>query len=356
MKKLYNESIKLIKSQQLESGAWYASPEFSVYSYCWFRDGSYIAYSMDVAGEFEAAEGFHNWALAILSEKTDQMSQAMHVLKETGDVPEKLVLHTRYLENGLEGEMEWENHQLDGLGTWLWAFNEHRKRASAPIHKDAKRIVENLAQYLIHFWRYPCYDLWEEYGDKIHFYTLSTILAGLKAAEDITKAGYSEATEEIKKYLFDHFVSEKHFTKFGGDSRVDASMVAALVPYTVFGLDTPYMLNTLEKIKKELYINGGVHRYVDDTYYGGGLWVLLTAWLGWYEAEQGNVDSAAKLCQWIEAQADKDFHLPEQVTEHLLDASMLNPWIEKWGKPAQPLLWSHAMYLILCNSISAPLL
>jgi hypothetical protein len=27
-----------------------------------------------------------------------------------------------------------------------------------------------------------------------------------------------------------------------------------------------------------------VRRYLGDSYYGGGNWILLTAWLGWYRA------------------------------------------------------------------------
>jgi hypothetical protein len=26
---------------------------------------------------------------------------------------------------------------------------------------------------------------------------------------------------------------------------------------------------------------------------------------------------------------------------------MVEPWIERWGPSAKPLLWSHAMYLIM---------
>jgi len=28
---------------------------------------------------------------------------------------------------------------------------------------------------------------------------------------------------------------------------------------------------------------------------------------------------------------------------------MVQPWIDKWGPVATPLLWSHAMYLILTD-------
>lgn len=37
---------------------------------------------------------------------------------------------------------------------------------------------------------------------------------------------------------------------------------------------------------------GGVHRFPEDTYYGGGEWLLLSCWLGWYNASVGRGDDA----------------------------------------------------------------
>jgi hypothetical protein len=35
----------------------------------------------------------------------------------------------------------------------------------------------------------------------------------------------------------------------------------------------------------------------------------------------------------------------------MLAPNNLKPWLKKWGKVANPLLWSHAMYIILVNAI-----
>jgi GH15 family glucan-1,4-alpha-glucosidase len=48
----------------------------------------------------------------------------------------------------------------------------------------------------------------------------------------------------------------------------------------------------------------------------------------------------------VRAQALPNGDLPEQVTGHAQDASMVEPWVRRWGQVATPLLWSHAMYLI----------
>jgi GH15 family glucan-1,4-alpha-glucosidase len=79
--------------------------------------------------------------------------------------------------------------------------------------------------------------------------------------------------------------------------------------------------------------------------------VLLTAWLGWYYVEIGEQARARQLLTWVEAQADEEGNLPEQIPQTLNDPPMLQPWVEKWGPIACPLLWSHAMYLILLHAL-----
>jgi isomaltose glucohydrolase len=48
----------------------------------------------------------------------------------------------------------------------------------------------------------------------------------------------------------------------------------------------------------------------------------------------------------VRARALPNGDMPEQVTEFSQDASMVAPWVQRWGAVATPLLWSHAMYLI----------
>ena len=54
---------------------------------------------------------------------------------------------------------------------------------------------------------------------------------------------------------------------------------------------------------------------------------------------------------WIEAHAAPNGDLPEQVQDNLLRPERYQPWVEKWGTPASPLLWSHAMYLRLHHAL-----
>ena len=107
-------------------------------------------------------------------------------------------------------------------------------------------------------------------------------------------------------------------------------------------------VRTLAKIEKDIrHPGGGVYRYAADTYYGGGEWLLLAAWLGWVYLELGRIGEAQTLLSWVEAQANSQGELPEQVSHHMLDSSHYAEWEHRWGTVACPLLWSHAMYLIL---------
>jgi len=62
-------------------------------------------------------------------------------------------------------------------------------------------------------------------------------------------------------------------------------------------------------------------------------------------------ERAADCLAWIEAHARPNGDLPEQAQDTLLRPDCYEPWVEKWGAPASPLLWSHAMYLRLHHAL-----
>jgi GH15 family glucan-1,4-alpha-glucosidase len=81
--------------------------------------------------------------------------------------------------------------------------------------------------------------------------------------------------------------------------------------------------------------------------------VLLAAWLGWGYVQAGDRERAMDLLRWVEAQAGAQGHLPEQVAEHALAPGYVAEREGRWGAIARPLLWSHAMYLILRHASMA---
>ena len=44
--------------------------------------------------------------------------------------------------------------------------------------------------------------------------------------------------------------------------------------------------------------------------------------------------------------------MPEQVSDRLLHPDRFDEWAQRWGPPADPLLWSNAMYLLASDAYS----
>jgi len=348
--RLFRRSIEIILANQAPTGAYIASPNFPTYHYAWFRDGTYIAYAMDAAGEHESARRFHDWAAGIITARASQIRNALERREKGERLSSRDYLHTRYTLDGRETTEIWPNFQLDGFGAWLWGVSQHLALAGleAPPPKW-REAIELLASYLAVLWDYPCYDQWEEGPDHTHVYTLVTTYAGLQAsAMLLNRREWADTAERIRSFVLVDGVVDGHLVKDIGTEAVDGALVAASTPYGMFLPDDSLMRATVARIEAGLRKEGGgVHRYKEDTFYGGGEWILLTAWLGWYYVEAGEMKRARELLAWVEAQTNERGELPEQVPRSLNDPDSYQPWVRRWGPIAQPLLWSHAKYLIL---------
>lgn len=359
MPDLYRHSIEIILAHQSPNGGYLASPTFPDYRYCWFRDGAYTAYAMDLAGERESSRRFHDWCARVVNQRRAVVERAIEKTNRGEPLTEADCLHTRYTLDGREGDdAAWPNFQLDGLGTWLWALAEHARLVGLgtlpPAWQEAATLT---ARYLAALWPRPCYDCWEEFEDRVHPYTLATIYGGLQALASLgLEDEWGAAPAAIRAYVLDQAVRDGRLVKSIGNPAVDASLLGMATPYRLLEPHDPLMRATVSRIEADLRREGGgVHRYVADTYYGGGEWVLLTAWLGWYYAEMRESEKARQMLAWVEAQADEQGNLPEQVSRTLTAPRYLKVWRERRGEIANPLLWSHAKYIILRHHLPAPM-
>jgi GH15 family glucan-1,4-alpha-glucosidase len=368
---LYGRSIDIILQNQADSGAYVASPVFPQYAYCWLRDGSFIGYAMDRVGEHQSSRAFLSWVARVLHRHSAKVERVLEKLEHGTPMGEDEYLHTRFTLDGEEAEGHWENFQLDGYGTWLWALAQHtRLTGDVAFVREVARSVELTARYLSALWRAPSYDCWEENRDYVHPYTLAAAFAGLKAVHELQSLSGclgegmdpGAVVADIRQFILAQAVNDGHLVKMvlpqatAGNGAlqpaVDASLMGAFTPYHLLAPDHPVTQATISRIEKDLWRpGGGVYRYLADTYYGGGEWLLLAAWLGWVLVEAEERDRALTLLRWVEEQADDNGYLPEQVSAQLLAPEYLPYWEAKWGPIAKPLLWSHAMYLILCEEL-----
>jgi GH15 family glucan-1,4-alpha-glucosidase len=351
MSDLYDHSIEVILGHQGSSGAYLASPSFPDYRYCWFRDGAYTAYAMDLAGEHESARRFHHWCARTINQRRATVERAVRKAEQDEPLAESDHLHTRYTVDGRESsDKTWPNFQLDGLGTWLWALERHASLTDVSLLPVAWQEAAVLtARYLSALWAYPCYDCWEEFGDRVHVYTLSAVYGGLRALGALGLEGrWGEVPAAVRATVLERGTHEGRLVKSIGNPAVDASLLGVSTPYRLLEPDDARMRATVARIEAELRSEGGgVHRYAADTYYGGGEWVLLTAWLGWIYTDLGEDGKAAEILSWVEDQADGEGNLPEQLPRTLIAPAYLETWRRRRGEIAKPLLWSHAKYIIL---------
>lgn len=352
---LRQRSIEIILQNQSASGGYIACPNMDDYAYCWFRDGAFIAYSMDIAGEHDSAARFYEWGARVINEHAGLVERAVEKAAQGERLGPGDYLHTRYTLDGEEGNDDsWPNFQLDGIGTWLWGMAQHvqvTETGPSPLWLQAAQLA---ARYLDALWCHPNYDLWEEFGDEVHTYTLGAIYAGLRAYMQLSGDDIYEAkAAEVLDFVLQEAVADGHFIKYLGNEAVDASLLGLATPYGLVSPTDKRMQRTVVRIEAGLRANGGgVQRYGHDSYYGGGEWLLLAAWLGWHHAEAGNVDRAAELLDWVAAQSDEQGWMPEQIATNLIAPDYYEKWVEWRGPIANPLLWSHAMYLILDNALS----
>ena len=279
-------SVEVILAGQAASGGYVACPTFPPYGYSWLRDGSFIADAMSRVGEVESAEAFFDWVARI--------------------VGRGLGFEARYTLDGERDRSEWPHRQHDGWGLWLWAVRLHGRRHGRPHRWRAE--AATVERHLVSVRDEPCVDWWEE-REGIHAATLACLAAGLDDDLELTRA----------------------------ETRLDGSLL--VLPFLGFGA---------VDVERLVSPGGGVHRHLEDTYYGGGEWLLLTALLGL--ADPGRAEDCVA---WIAAHASPDGLLPEQAQDHLLAPESYRPWVVKWGPPPSPLLWSHAMFLTLTSELGA---
>jgi GH15 family glucan-1,4-alpha-glucosidase len=297
---------------------------------------------------------FHRWVTATLLKHRGKIKRTIESAKNSVLPPAADCLHSRFTLTGDEVPGHWGHHQLDGLGTWLWALRQHQQcipgLALSPETREAALLARD---YLSALWRLPCSDCWEEHEDRVHPYTLGAIYAGLHAlGEELGDLSAEQTAREIRAFLLERAVVSGRWAKSLGDPQVDSSLVGLAVPYEILPLEHPLSRATLREIDRQLgRPGGGYRRYPADTYYGGGEWLLLAAWRGWAACEAGDLKLAREILAWIESQAGPGDELAEQ-SHGCLNAPEYYPvWVERWGEPARPLLWSHAQYIILCKAI-----
>jgi GH15 family glucan-1,4-alpha-glucosidase len=347
-------SVTAMLRYQSPYGSFVASPDSGPYQFCWLRDSSFISHALDRAGEEAAAARYHRWVAAALAPLRPAMADAAALAGGPG--ASRRLPPARFALDGSTVRDDWPNFQVDGYGAWIWSLREHLRlarkkgagKAGRGLLDEVRTAVEATWRYLDAMALHPCFDVWEEHGDQVHTSTLACVHAGLSAAADLLDEPRAAArADEVRSFLLRLGASYGRFPKSASDGEVDASTLWLCAPLGIVTPAEPVMAATVDAVKAELDLDGGIRRYPGDTFFGGGAWPVLTASLGLYWLASGDVGAAQDCLAWIEAKFDADGRLGEQFGGERLRPDKYREWVSRWGHPARDLLWSHAMYVLL---------
>lgn len=347
-------SIDIILQNQHHTGSYVSCPNYERYKNCWVRDGSYIAYAMDVAGYHDSSNRYFDWTNAIIMKYSNKIAKIIYRTKENKVLLNSDYLSQRYTLDGEEVDDEWPNFQLDGFGVWLWSMCKHIQITNdSTLYLKYNVSINLITQYLLNLWNKPCYDCWEEKENNIHTSTLACIYGGLKEVNRfIEDKDIENVINDIRKFILKNSVKNNRLTKYVNSSDVDGSLLWAVVPFNVFNIEEDVIHNTVKDIEMQLLMDGGVYRYKGDVYYGGGQWLILSCWLGWYYTLKGEKTKAINQIKWVESNIDNMGYIPEQNLDKVMDTDYKDKWNELWGEVASPSLWAHAMYIVLCEALN----
>ncbi len=355
--KARQRSIEVLLRHQHPSGSFAASPDFSQYGYCWLRDSAFVARALDRAGETEAVARYHRWCIEAIRGVMPLMAAAVRRHRRGEPVAVRDTPPARFSLTGELVQDDWPNFQIDGYGTWLWALGQHFT-GERRLPADWTRTVRQTAEYVSELVLEPCFDVWEEHGDQVHASTVGCVAAGLESA--LRLLAEADAGSELG-HLADALASARRwlaevgkagwYAKSDTQPGVDASTIWLSAPLGVVPADDEVMARTVEQIERTLILEGGVRRYAEDTYFGGGAWPVLTCSLGLHYARAGRLPDARRCLEWALSHVAPPALLGEQYGGERRCPEFYHSWVEQWAPPARDLFWSHAMTALLAAEL-----
>ncbi len=370
-------SLLIVHTQIDNDGAILAANDWEVtlrstdhYSYLWTRDGAFVANALDIAGYSHITRKFFDFCARIVH------PNGYFLQKYNSDGTVASGWHAAwdpYTQTPLVPIQE------DETALVLWALWEHyeRYRDIEFAHRLYRRLTIPCAEFMASFVHEdlrlpkPSWNLWEDRRG-IHTFTVSTVIAGLRAAakfadlfaESERAESYREHAEEFLASMKKHLYSAVHgrflrSLQFHGDDNYDADATVDASLFAVFylgGIDAadPMAVSTMKAVEEKLTVGGGIARFENDGYMRtspsttGNPWFICTLWLAEYYLARATTTEelvpAAQLLEWVADNALASGVLAEQ----------LDPLT---GGPVSvsPLTWSHSTFVAAALHYNAKL-
>ncbi|HEY3078603.1 MAG TPA: glycoside hydrolase family 15 protein [Chloroflexota bacterium] len=279
------------------------------YRYTWLRDASFTLYALYTLGYTDEARAFMGWLERTTAGRADQL-QVVYGVGGERLLPEVELpglegyRGSRPVRIGNGSAMQF---QLDIYGEVLdtaWLYHRH----GGQIEPSLWRFLARLADFVGEVWTRPDDGIWEVRGPRQHF-VYSKVMAwvaldrAIRLARRLALPGRAEhwtsVRDEIRRRVEAEGVDPATgaFVQAFGSSALDAATL--LIPLRRFlPPDDPRVRATLERVARELSIDGLVYRYraTDDGLPAGeATFVTCSFWLVDNLVVTGQVEAARSL-------------------------------------------------------------
>ncbi len=363
-RKLFLDSLMILKSQIDKRGAVIASTDTSMlnysrdaYAYCWPRDGAYVLWPLIRLGYQDEPYRFFEFCRSVLH-------------------PSGYLMH-KYRADGAQGS-SWHPYvhgdivappiQEDETALVLFVFAQYyNMHPEAGLLKDfyasmIRPMANFLAEYVDEMTGLPkpSYDLWEQIF-LTTTYTTSVVYAALVAASEMADHAddpdnavkWRAAADDIQTAAHKYLYNEERQVFYRGvtvenniiikDPVIDCSSVFGAFMFGLFLPTSNEIKSSISTVKEVFGVNNGapgLPRYENDDYrrtnsnITGNLWFITSMWLAQYYIEDQDSDKAMQILDWVKASSLDTGMMSEQI----------DPVSHEIISPA-PLSWTHAEYI-----------
>lgn len=364
---MYKRSLLIVHTQIDRGGAILAANDHDVteratdhYSYLWTRDGAFVAHALDLAGYSHLTRKFFDFCSRIVHR------DGYFLQKYNADGTIASGWHPAWDPQSGEKMIP---IQEDETALVLWALWEHyeRFRDIEFAHRVYRKVTIPCADFIESFrdrstgLPLPSWNLWEDRRG-VHTFTCATVVAGLRAAANFSvlfaesdrAKKYSAAADEVVSAMLEHLYS-KQLGRFcrslqvrqdgslEPDTTIDASMFGIFF-FGCFAPDDDVVVGTMNAIRDELSVAGGLARFQNDGYMKGegdatgNVWYICSLWLAEYyiaaAKSRADLTMAFTTIEWVAKMALPSGVLAEQLDPHTCQ-----------NVSVSPLTWSHSTFV-----------
>lgn len=265
------------------------------YRFCWLRDASMSIETLLKMGHESAARRFINYIKNILITKHDSF-QIMYGIRGERELQEYELPHLSGYENSKPvrvGNAAYIQKQNDVFGYLLNVIYQYYKFFPGTLDEieDMWEIVRNISRTVLICWEKPDKGIWEIRNEEKHFVS-SKVMSWVamdrasKIACLLNKAYYAKTWSEIADDIKDEVLAKgwkedlQSFSQAYCNSELDASLLI-MAEYGFIAPDDVKYKKTVLAVKKALYHEGLMYRYINDDDFGKptSSFTICTFWL-----------------------------------------------------------------------------